>query len=190
MYYYYLWALAPKLFFFCLRTHLCKITSRGHWLYEENPSLCQISAPPGAQAVWALLLQPGTEGRGRKTQMRAESLRRAVSQTLVETQELMNAARSQCMAQQLQLHSTDFLTEAALRRKIKGIWTRMAGKVVQMSRDLSLILQGNHFSTHIGRKTSPNSACSCVLWLNVCEWCNSPSTVGRNDSGQLRAHSH
>lgn len=48
---------------------------------------------------------------GGKTQMRAESLCRAVSQTLVETQELMNAARSQSVAQQLQLHSKCYLSE-------------------------------------------------------------------------------
>lgn len=46
--------------------------------------------------------------------MRAESLRRAVSQTRVETQALMNAARSQCVAQQLQLHSTHYLTSPKL----------------------------------------------------------------------------
>lgn len=38
---------------------------------------------------------------GGETQMRAESLRRVVSQTLVETEELMKAARSQCVSQQL-----------------------------------------------------------------------------------------
>lgn len=51
--------------------------------------------------------------------MRAESLHRVVIQTLLETQELMNAARSQCVAQQLQLRSTEGPTETALKKKIK-----------------------------------------------------------------------
>lgn len=50
--------------------------------------------------------------------MRTESLHRVVSQTLPETLELMNAARSQCEAQQLLLHSTHYPTEAALKKKI------------------------------------------------------------------------
>lgn len=58
------------------------------------------------------------EGGG-ETQMRTESLCSAVSQILLEAQELMNAARSQCVAQQLQLYSTHYLTETALKMKIK-----------------------------------------------------------------------
>lgn len=52
--------------------------------------------------------------------MRTESLCSAVSQILLEAQELMNAARSQCVAQQLQLHSTHYLTDTAPKMKIRG----------------------------------------------------------------------
>lgn len=66
--------------------------------------------------VWILLAR--REGGG-ETQMRTESLCSAVSQILLEAQELMNAARSQCVAQQLQLYSTHYLTETALKMEIK-----------------------------------------------------------------------
>ncbi len=79
------------------------------------PSLCPPSAPvhprgegphtPSEFYSCSLARRAG----GGETQMRAESLRRVVSQTLLETQELMNAARSQCEAQQLQLRGTERL---------------------------------------------------------------------------------
>lgn len=51
------------------------------------------------------------------------------------------------------------------------------------------ILQGELYSTCGGSsdwewRRAPVFSCS------VCEWCNSLCTVGRNDSGPLRAHSH
>lgn len=71
--------------------------------------------------------------------MRAESLCRVVSQILLEIQELMNAARSQCVAQQLQLYG--------LPHRDRGEKRRKAHQVQQMDRDLPLIFQGEYYST-------------------------------------------
>lgn len=101
--------------------------------------------------------------------MRAESLRGVVSQTLLETQELMNAARSQCVAQQLQLHGTDDSTEAALKeKKLKEKEAGMAHQVQQMNRDLALILQGGHYSTYTGREMPSNSSVCVPVFSALC----------------------
>ena len=56
---------------------------------------------------------------GGDTQRQAKSLHRVVGKTLLETQDLMNAARSQCVAQQLTAQQ-HYPAEAVLKRKIKG----------------------------------------------------------------------
>lgn len=151
----------------------CAQQHKGATAYVRRaPSLCQPSAPahPGGVCTNRLSFTPAAwhggekAGWGGETQMRAESLHRAVSQTLVERQELMNAARSQCVAQQLQLHSTHYLTEAALKariiikKKTRQEWPTKYNKQ---------ILQRDHYSTV--RNISPSSVCSCVLLLGVCE---------------------
>lgn len=99
--------------------------------------------------------------------MRAESLRRVVNQILLETQELMNAARSQCVAQQLQLNSPGYPTEAALKRKIKGKKAaRMAHQVQQMNRGLSWILLQIYYRPE--NVSEWLCVCSCVP-RSVCE---------------------
>lgn len=54
--------------------------------------------------------------------MCAENLGRALGQTLAEMLELMNAVRSQCVAQQLQLNNTHTHahTSTPLKKKITG----------------------------------------------------------------------
>lgn len=167
--------------FSIVRTHLCNthlkeratdFVSTQSPLPRPSPSQCPMHPCKGprphtlSELYSCSLAWRAGEG---KTQMRAESLCRAVSQTLVETQELMNAARSQCVAQQLQLYSKQYLSEGNRQE-----W---------------------HYFTYACRRMSPNSyVCALTLSVScvcVCVWCNSFSTVGRNDSGLLGAqHSH
>lgn len=74
--------------------------------------------------------------------MCAENLGRALGQTLAETLELMNAVRSQCVAQQLQLNNTHTSTHLNLTEEENhGEKAGMTHLVQQMNIASYVILQ-------------------------------------------------
>lgn len=146
--------------------------------------------------VCALLLQQGMEGRGRRdTDEDWKPVLGYKPDPPRNTEANECSQESVCVAQQLQPHRTHYPAETALKKKTKK---KKGGEQEWLSKynKWTEICLGYYKENIITHTYAGKCLQIATVWVCLCvsssvrEWSNSLSTVGRNDSGLQRAHSH